>query len=351
MKKEKKKIDRTHVSITFLFVVGFMSVMLLSEIITSTLEYVFAETDILTLEKLSGSYLLNVLIWSAATLLVGIPFSFLASRMILKPIDRLLMGLRRLSEGDFSVRVKIGEGNAFYTVAESFNKLARELEKTEILRSDFVNSFSHEFKTPINSINGLVSLIKKGNMSKQKQQEYLDVIAEEVARLSKMTTNILNLTKYESQGILTGITAFNVSEQIRTCILLFEKKWSEKKLKLTLDFDEYTVRGCEDMLLQVWTNLIDNAVKFSPKGGELAVRISRVEQQLAVEIENDGAPINEEDKARVFSKFYQADATHAKEGNGIGLSIVKRILELHEGKIEVKSENGKTTFTVHLRAE
>ena len=350
VKKQKKKIDRTKVSMTLFFVFGFAIVLFLSEIITATLEYVFTKTEILTIEKLRGSQLLSLLIWSTATLIVGMAFAFLVSKIILKPLNRLLIGLKKLSEGDYTVRLKVGGEGAFSSVESSFNKLAEELEKTEILRSDFVNSFSHEFKTPINSINGLVSLIKKGNLSKQKQKEYLDVIAEEVARLSKMTTNILNLTKYESQGILTGVSTFNLSEQIRTCILLFEKKWQEKELELSIDFEEFNVQGSEDMLLQVWMNLIDNAVKFSPKGGVLAVRIKQEEGFVHVEIENEGEGINEDDQARVFAKFYQADATHANEGNGIGLSIVKRIVELHKGKIALRSENKKTVFEVKLPA-
>ena len=185
-------------------------------------------------------------------------------------------------------------------------------------------------------------------MSKEKQQEYLSIIEDETQRLASMTTNILMLTKLENQGILTNERTYNLSEQIRSCVLLLERKWTAKNLKLSLDFDEHNVYGNEDMLSQVWMNLWDNAVKFCDKNGELGVRIWTENDKVFTEISNTGAEIAEEDKARIFQKFYRSDKAHAKEGNGIGLSIVKKIVDLHNGDIFLESGNGKTSFTVSL---
>ena len=190
--------------------------------------------------------------------------------------------------------------------------------------------------------------MKKGDIPKEKQQQYLFIIEEEINRLSDMTTNVLNLTKIENQGILTGKTAFNVSEQLRKCLVLLEKKWAIKRLNLDVDFDEYTVAANEDMLKQVWFNLIDNAIKFSFKDGLLKIGIEETQEELVVSISNEGPEIPKEDYEKIFQKFYQTKYTTKKEGNGIGLSIVKHIVELHGGKVSAKSENGVTTFAVAL---
>jgi signal transduction histidine kinase len=282
--------------------------------------------------------------------MIGLLLSWLFSKFILKPVNTLVDGLSKLSQGEYSTRIETQNPDSSSSVFKSFNDLAEELEKTEILRSDFVNSFSHEFKTPINSINGLITLIKKENVSPEKRNEYLDIIAEEASRLSVMTTNILNISKYENQGILTDKTQFNLSEQIRTCILLLEKKWSQKNLNLKLDFDEYFYFGNDDMLRQVWINLIDNAIKFSDSDGDLIVRITKQQNGFYIDIENFGPEINEDDRVRIFNKFYQTDRSHAKSGNGIGLSIVKSIVDLHCGNVSVNCIDGKTTFTVFLPA-
>ena len=165
-----------------------------------------------------------------------------------------------------------------------------------------------------------------------------------------MTTNILNLTRIENQGILTGQASFNLSEQIRKCILLLEKKWAKKSLQLDVDFEEYEVVANEDMLKQVWFNLLDNAIKFSDPKTDLKIMVEKVENNLAVSVSNHGVTIKEEDYSKIFTKFYRADKL-GKDGNGIGLSIVKHIVELHKGDISVESKSGLTTFTVLLPCE
>lgn len=347
---DKSPVNKKHnpkLGLHVVFMLGVALVIVLAEVIVSVIEFLLARTEWLTQEKLQSSIWV-IFMWGGASMIIGLVLAAFVGRWVLRPVSGLIDGLTRLSEGDYSTRIEERDSGTLRSVSKSFNHLAEELEKTEIMRSDFVNSFSHEFKTPISSINGLIALMKTGKLSQKKQREYLDIIAEETSRLSDMTTNILNLTKYESQGILTDKTTFNLSEQIRTSVLLLERKWSQKKLNLSLDFDEYELEGNDDMLRQVWVNLLDNAIKFSNEGGSLAVRIRKEEGMLLVDVENSGSEIKEDDRQRVFQKFYRADAAHEKEGNGIGLSIVGSIVRLHGGRVTVACGEGKTVFTVAL---
>lgn len=283
---------------------------------------------------------------------VGMVVATVVSKFPLKPIHDLINGMDRLAAGDFSARVKAGSVlrryPAYVAVAESFNKMARELENTQTLRRDFINNFSHEFKTPIVSIAGFAKLLRYGNPTPEQQQQYLEVIEEEAMRLSDMATNVLNMTKVENQTILTDVTRYNLSEQIRSCILLLENKWSKKNLELQLDFGEYKIAANEELLKEAWINLLDNAIKFAPQGHTIRVRIGEDADALTVEILNTGSEIPRESQEKIFNKFYQGDESHATQGNGIGLAIVKRVIELHGGTIQAASEKEVTVFTVKL---
>ena len=163
-----------------------------------------------------------------------------------------------------------------------------------------------------------------------------------------MATNVLNLTKIENQSILTDVERFNLSEQIRSCVLLLEEKWTAKKLVPELEFSEIDIEANEELLRQVWINLIDNAVKFVDPGGEVKVTIERSEGWLTVSVSDKGPSIPPQERNRIFSKFYQSDHSHAAEGNGIGLAVVKKIVDLHGGKVRAESADGITVFTVTL---
>ena len=283
---------------------------------------------------------------------VGMVVATVVSKFPLKPIHNLINGMDRLAAGDFSARVKAGSVlrryPAYVAVAESFNKMAQELENTQTLRGDFINNFSHEFKTPIVSIAGFAKLLRYGNPTPEQQQQYLEVIEEEAMRLSYMATNVLNMTKVENQTILTDVTRYNLSEQIRSCILLLENKWSKKNLELQLDFGEHMITANEELLREAWINLLDNAIKFAPQGHTIRVRIGEDADALTVEILNTGSEIPRESQEKIFNKFYQGDESHATQGNGIGLAIVKRVIELHGGSIQAASDKEVTVFTVKL---
>ena len=286
------------------------------------------------------------------SLILGMGLTTLLGNAFMQPINKLINLMNRLASGDYSARLSfnryIRAHPTFREVEDSVNTMARELENTEMLRSDFINNFSHEFKTPIVSIAGFAKLLNRGNLTPEQQREYLQVIEEESLRLSAMATNVLNLTKVENQNILTELTTYNLSEQIRDCVLLLESKWDKKDLELELEFGEYTVRANEELLKQVWINLLDNAVKFTPAGHTVRVEIRDSADALAVSVINTGTALTEEQKKNIWRKFYQAEESHAAQGNGIGLAIVKRVTELHGGRVAVASENQVTSFTVTL---
>ena len=285
---------------------------------------------------------------------VGGVMTFTIVRVLLRPINSIINAMNRLAAGDFQTRIRFGTIFARHpTVVEltdSFNKMAAELEGTQILRSDFINNFSHEFKTPIVSIAGFARLLRRDDLTQQERAEYLDIIEDESLRLAEMATNVLNMTKVENQAILTDVTRFNLSEQLRNCVLLLERKWSEKALELNIDMDELFLDGSEELLRQVWVNLLDNAVKFAPLGARLDVAVRAEGETLAVTIGNTGSTIEPDRIGRIFGKFYQADESHAAHGNGIGLAIVKSVTELHGGSVSVQSAQDYTQFTVKLPA-
>jgi signal transduction histidine kinase len=286
------------------------------------------------------------------SLILGAVISVTISKFPLKPVNKIISQMNRLASGDFKARLEIEEPLAKHPtikeITDSFNKMAQELENTEMLRSDFINNFSHEFKTPIVSIAGFAKLLKRGNLTEEQRKEYINIIEEESLRLSAMATNVLNLTKFENQTILTDITEFNLSEQLRNSILSLEGKWTKKNINFELDFDEYYIKGNKDMLKHVWINLIDNAIKFSSVGSTVSININDESSQYTVSVINQGIEIAREQQSKIFKKFYQADESHTSEGNGIGLALVKNVTELHGGKVGVECKDGTTKFTVVL---
>lgn len=349
-----KKPDRKHrLALTLLFTGIVLCYMMATLLLVGGILFLLIHFRILTgpnQTAISSAQLILLFILSG--LLVGSLMTVFLGKIPLTPVNKLINQLNRLAAGDYNARLSYGDlWEKHPTVAElteSFNRLAEELQSTEMLRSDFINNFSHEFKTPIVSITGFTKLLRRGNLSEEDKQEYLRIIEEESVRLSQMATNVLNLTNVENQTILTDTTEFNLSEQIRSCILLLSEKWEEKAIEFSLDFHEHNICANEELLKQVWINLLGNAVKFTPYGGFVEVKIKESNGILVVSIMNTGSEISPEHQKKIFNKFYQADESHTSEGNGIGLAIVKRVTELHGGAVTVDSQNDTTTFTVSL---
>lgn len=348
MRKEKRK-PRLALTLLYSFIV--FCILLITVLVSGAVLYILLHFGILVEENMSDDKHI-IFYMGTISLLIGSALTMITSELPLKPLNRVITQLKRLTKGDFKTRLQFGAPlNKHPTIAElsdSFNIMAEELENTEMLRSDFINNFSHEFKTPIVSIAGFAKLIKRGNLSEEQKLEYLDIIEEESMRLADMATNVLNLTKVENQIILTDVSVFNLSEQIRSSVLLLENRWSKKNIEFSLEFEEYSIEANEELLKQVWINLVDNAVKFSQDYGLVVIKIAEEGDIYKISIANSGLEIPQESMKKIFNKFYQADESHASEGNGVGLAIVKRVTELHKGYVSVTSEHEITTFTVTL---
>ncbi len=295
------------------------------------------------------------LVSSAATLIactfIGTAVAGILSKWILNPLNEMIRATERIAKGDFKVHIQesFDEESDFGILQRSFNHMASELDGIELFRKDFINNFSHEFKTPIVSIQGFAHQLLAGGLSPEEEREYIRIIAAEADRLAKMSTNILLLSKLENQVIVTDKTEFFLDEQLRTCLLLLEKQWSAKDIELNLELDEVKYCFNEDMLSQVWVNLFANAIKFTPAGGTVSCTLSKTDEWVTVTVSDTGIGMSEETRCHIFEKFYQGDASHTGDGNGIGLTIVGRILVLCHGSITVDSTLGEgSRFTVQL---
>lgn len=281
---------------------------------------------------------------------LGTGLAFFLSKFLLKPIKKVAGAIQEVAQGNFDVRVPSGGFGELADLKDGFNKMAQELSGTQTLRADFVNNLSHEFKTPIVSIRGFAKLLHNGGIDAQEQEEYLKIIIQESERLAVLSTNILNLSKYESLEIISDKRPYRMDEQVRRAILLMEPKWSEKGIAFNIELDAVEFVGNEDLTLQMWLNLLDNAVKFCGDGGHVDVKLESSEDRVLFTITDDGPGIDDADAGRIFDKFFQGQNSEGKAGNGLGLAMVKRIATLYGGGVEVKSEAGKgVTFTVRLK--
>lgn len=293
-----------------------------------------------------GSPVMVIVMLIFFAIIVSMPLG----RTRFKPISQVVEGMSRISHGDFDVRVnEEGLEGDMGELARSFNDMARELGSIELFRTDFINNFSHEFKTPIVSIRGFAKQLERDDLTEAQRREYTSIIVSESERLSNMSANVLLLSKLENQQIVTDRQPYRLDEQLRRSILLLEKQWSARELELNLQLDEVTYVGNEEMMSHVWVNLIGNAIKFSPEGGLLEVQLRQLPQGVEVTVRDQGPGMTREVQERVFEKFYQGDRSHAGQGNGLGLSLVKRIVDLCHGTVEVESAPGQgSAFRVTL---
>ena len=297
-----------------------------------------------------GLYLMPM-ISLGVSIILGTLITIIVSKKILRPMHDLIEATQIVSKGDFTVRVReIKQDNELGVLIKSFNIMAKELGGIEIFRQNFINNFSHEFKTPIVSIRGFAKQLQKESLTQEQRKEYTDIIITESERLTNMSANILLLTRFENQQIVIDRKEFYLDEQLRKCVLILEKQWSRKRIEFQLNLEETIYYTNEEMLSHVWMNLISNAIKFSyPESTIIISCRAEKDKNIIVEIIDQGIGINQETMGHIFDKFYQGDKSHILEGNGLGLSIVKRIVELCKGDISVKSEKEKgTTFQINL---
>lgn len=294
-----------------------------------------------------GIYLPITLLISCA--IIGTTISAVTSKRMVKTIQTFIEGTASLAKGDFSIRLELEGPPEFKLLSENFNKMAEELGSIEILRKDFINNFSHEFKTPIVSIKGFAEVLKHDDLSKEERDEYLNIVIEESTRLASLASNVLILSKIEAQNFITEQNHFNIGEQLRQCVLLLADKMDKKHLSLDVHVQDREMSGNKELLNQVWLNLLDNAIKFTPEHGLIQIEMKKKEDHLTILIRDSGPGIDAEALPRIFDKFYQQDASHSTAGNGLGLSIARQIIELHRGTITCDSSlNQGSTFSVVL---
>lgn len=270
------------------------------------------------------------------SIIIGSILFLIVGKMIVKPIRKLTKATERVAAGDFNIDLDNHRQDELGTLISSFNTMAKELKTIEILRNDFISDISHEFKTPLTSIEGYTKLLNI--CDEEEREEYIDIITEETKRLSTLATNILTLNKIENENTSIYMEEFSMDEQIRKAILLLENKWCEKDIELEIDLETIEYKGNQNLMYQVWLNLIDNAIKFSPKGQIVEIKLYKQKDKVIFFIKDNGIGIPKEKGNRIFEKFYKEDKSRNTEGNGLGLSIVKKIVDMHQGKIYLDFE-------------
>ncbi|MDR1029985.1 MAG: HAMP domain-containing histidine kinase, partial [Treponema sp.] len=268
-----------------------------------------------------------------------------------RPMRRLSEAAKKIARGDFSIRIapvrKDGKKDFVEVMFDDFNTMVEELESIELLKDDFIANVSHEIKTPLAVIQNYASALQGETLRPEERDEYIKTIIASSQKLSALVTNILNLNKLEHQEIPASAVPFDISEQLRRCALALEDLWERKNISFDADLDELTVCYDESMLEIVWNNLIFNAIKFTAPGGSISLTLKRFAGFAVVRIRDSGCGMDEETQKHIFDKFYQGDRSHSQEGNGLGLALVKKVIDISGAEISVMSRPGKgTTFTV-----
>ncbi len=340
------------VAIVIVEVVSFIGVSIFNK--RETIEQLI-QINIDSEEKVKELFVIlrrTTLIGAINVILIGSIIMRMLSQKMLKPIQKLTEATKKVASGDFSIKLETNRDDEIGDLTNNFNKMVKDLGSLEGLQKEFIDNVSHEIKTPISSIKGFSELLRDGNLSQEEKNEYVNIIEEESDRLLNLSTNMLKLSKLQNQSRITNKEQINIAEQIRKAISLLEPKWKEKEIVFNISIEEKYFYGDEDLLFQVWVNLIENAIKFSKQNGKINVELKEKEKWIEIKIKDNGIGMDEEEKKKIFTRFYQIDKSHSAKGSGLGLAIVKRIVELSRGIIEVESQkNVGTTITVKLPLE
>lgn len=280
---------------------------------------------------------------------ISIIITTIYKKKLFNPINQLNDATKKITKGEYDMEFETKRKDEIGEFTKNFNKMIKRLQSTENLQKEFIDNVSHEIRTPISSIEGFAKFLKDDNLSKEEREEYSNIIIEEAERLSNLTNKMLKLSKLHNQDIIVNKQEVMVSEQIRRAISVLEPKWADKNLKINVNLQEVIMLGDEDLLFQVWINLIENSIKFSNDNGKIDIKLFKENNEITVIIRDYGIGMARDEIEKAFERFYQIDKSHSEEGSGLGLAIVKRILELSEGDIKIESEENRgTTVTVKL---
>ncbi|MGM9627647.1 MAG: ATP-binding protein [Faecousia sp.] len=338
--------------LVFFLIVAFVvscCMMLFVTVLADTMGLVFTMDNIGTAAKLTFG---NVLL---ITLFSGTFDYFRRKRMVERPVKRILEATEKIMQGDFTIRIEpvkefSGE-TGFNEIIKAINKMTVELAGTETLRTDFIANVSHELKTPLAVMGNYATMLQKPGISEEDRIEYAKAISHSSRRLAALITNILKLNKLENQQFFPQLDEYDLGEQLCENLLQFEDIWEKKELNIETDIeDDVRIRSDAELLSLVWNNLISNAVKFTPEGGTIGIKLKTEGNLVVVSFSDTGCGIKPEVGQHIFEKFYQGDTSHATQGNGLGLALVKRVVDILNGEIGVQSVYGQgSTFTVKFR--
>ena len=340
--------------IVFFLIVGFIvscCTMLFVNTMADTMGIALTDDNVQAAAKIT---MFNVVL---LTFLLTVCDHIRRKMTVERPAKIIVDAGRKLTQGEFSVRIPkiktFDTEDRFNEIADCFNMMAEELSSTETLRTDFVANVSHELKTPLAVMQNYGTLLQQPDLTEEKRMEYAKSITDASRRLASLITNILKLNKLENQQIAPQFEEYDLSEQVCQCLLGFEEAWEKKELNIETDIEDgITVKSDSEMMSLVWNNLFSNAIKFTETGGTVSLSIKSDENYAVVKISDTGCGISPEVGKRMFDKFYQGDTSHATQGNGLGLALVKRVIDITGSDIAVESELGKgTTFTVKMRRD
>ena len=337
--------------VVFFFTVGFAvscCMMLFLNVLADSMGLVLDANNIGVAAKLTFG---NVLL---ITFLFGTADYIRRKITVERPVKQITEAAEKIMQGDFSVRIPPIHGagtDGFNQIGKAINAMAQELAGTETLRTDFIANVSHELKTPLAVMGNYATMLQRPGITEEEKNEYAKSISEAARKLAQLITNILKLNKLENQQIFPQPVGFDLSEQICECLLGFEDAWEDKDLEIETDIeDDVHIKSDPELLSLVWNNLISNAVKFTPEGGKVCVSLKAEENRVVVQVRDTGCGMTPEVGQHIFEKFYQGDTSHATQGNGLGLALVKRVVDILNGEISVQSVSGQgSTFTVKFK--
>ncbi|EEL50130.1 sensor histidine kinase [Bacillus cereus] len=282
---------------------------------------------------------------------LSIVFIAIAARYIIRPIQTFTKATQKIASGEYDIELEEGRKDEIGTLAMSFKKMTKSIKELDEMRQEFVSNVSHEFQSPLSSIQGFSKTLQSENVTEEEQKHYLQIIEGESKRMSSLCKQLLTLASLDKEETVLQVKEFNLQKQIKDVVFMLEWKWREKDIAVEFDVPNMNITGDENLLHQVWANLFTNSIKFTDQGGTIEFAAKELENSVEISVSDSGIGMEQEEVNRIFDRFYKVDTARARnvEGSGLGLSIVHKIVELHHGIISVESKKGEgTTFRIEI---